>query len=83
NSIKKRLGGVGFETCQNKLADALALQSHGDTSGHLGWIDYLLANYYDPMYAYQLNQKAQRIVFRGDALEVSDYLADVRTKLGS
>ena len=83
NSIKKRLGGVGFETCQNKLTDALALQSHGDTSGHLGWIDYLLANYYDPMYAYQLNQKAQRIVFRGDALEVSDYLADVRTKLGS
>ena len=23
-SIKKRLGGVGFETCQNKLTDALA-----------------------------------------------------------
>lgn len=82
DSIKKRLGGVGFETCQNKLTDALALQSHGDTHGHLGWIEYLLANYYDPMYTYQLNQKAERIVFRGDASEVSGYLADARGRAG-
>ncbi|MGB2479854.1 MAG: tRNA 2-selenouridine(34) synthase MnmH, partial [Pseudomonadales bacterium] len=80
NSIKKRLGGIGFETCQNKLTDALALQSLGDTSGHLGWIEYLLVNYYDPMYTYQLNQKAERIVFRGDAAEIRDYLVEVRKK---
>lgn len=79
-SIKKRLGGAGFEICYNKLSDALALQSRGDTSGHLGWIEYLLANYYDPMYAYQLSQKAERIVFRGDASEIRDYLAEVRKK---
>ncbi|MGB2396779.1 MAG: tRNA 2-selenouridine(34) synthase MnmH, partial [Pseudomonadales bacterium] len=80
NSIKKRLGGIGFETCQNKLTDALTLQSLGDTSGHLGWIEYLLVNYYDPMYTYQLNQKAERIVFRGDAAEIRDYLVEVRKK---
>ena len=83
HSIQKRLGGVGFEACQNKLADALLLQSRGDTSGHLGWIEYLLANYYDPMYTYQLNQKAERIVFQGDAAEIRDYLADARAKRGS
>ena len=83
HSIQKRLGGVGFEACQNKLADALLLQSHGDTSGHLGWIEYLLANYYDPMYTYQLNQKAERIVFRGEAADIRDYLADARAKRGS
>ena len=83
HSIQKRLGGVGFEACQNKLADALLLQSRGDTSGHLGWIEYLLANYYDPMYTYQLNQKAERIVFRGDAADIRDYLADARAKRGS
>ena len=81
--IKKRLGGVGFETCQNKLADALTLQSRGDTSGHLGWIEYLLADYYDPMYTYQLNQKAERIVFRGEVAGIRDYLADARAKRGS
>jgi tRNA 2-selenouridine synthase len=83
HSIQKRLGGVGFEACQNKLADALLLQSRGDTSGHLGWIEYLLANYYDPMYTYQLNQKAERIVFRGEAADIRDYLADARAKRGS
>jgi len=61
----------------------LLLQSRGDTSGHLGWIEYLLANYYDPMYTYQLNQKAERIVFQGDAAEIRDYLADARAKRGS
>ena len=80
NSIKKRLGGIGFETCHNKLTDALTLQSLGNTSGHLGWIEYLLVNYYDPMYTYQLNQKAERIVFRGDAAEIRDYLVEVRKK---
>ena len=56
------------------MIDALALQSSGDVSGHQGWIEYLLANYYDPMYTYQLGQKAHRIVFRGDASEINDYL---------
>lgn len=79
-SIKKRLGGIGYEICYKRLSDALALQSRGDTSGHLGWIKYLLANYYDPMYTYQLGQKAERIVFRGNASEIRDYLAEVRKK---
>ena len=79
-SIKKRLGGLGFETCQEKLADALVLQSQGDSSGHLAWIEYLLANYYDPMYNYQLTQKAERVVFRGDISEVRDYLTQFRAE---
>jgi hypothetical protein len=35
------------------------------------------------MYTYQLNQKAERIVFRGEAADIRDYLADVRAKRGS
>lgn len=80
SSIKKRLGGIGYKICQKKLFDALALQSRGDTSGHLAWIEYLLVNYYDPMYAYQLNQKAERIVFRGNATEIRSFLTEVRKK---
>ena len=77
-SIKKRLGGQGYIECEKRMMDALALQSSGDVSGHQGWIEYLLANYYDPMYTYQLGQKAHRIVFRGDASEINDYLARQR-----
>ena len=44
-------------------------------AGHLGWIEGLLSEYYDPMYVYQRQQKASRIVFAGDQAAVTQYLA--------
>ncbi|TVS13900.1 MAG: tRNA 2-selenouridine(34) synthase MnmH [Gammaproteobacteria bacterium] len=75
--IRKRLGGVRHREITALLEDALRLQADsGDPSGHRAWIERLLADYYDPMYDYQLRQKADRIVFRGSAEAVAAFLAD-------
>ncbi|MDJ0739057.1 MAG: tRNA 2-selenouridine(34) synthase MnmH [Gammaproteobacteria bacterium] len=75
--IRKRLGGDRHARARTLLDDALdAHASRGDTDGHRAWIAFLLREYYDGMYTYQLEKKAQRTVFRGAADGVRDYLAD-------
>ncbi|MEG1043052.1 MAG: tRNA 2-selenouridine(34) synthase MnmH, partial [Pseudomonas sp.] len=49
-------------------------QRSGAVELHRGWIEGLLKEYYDPMYAYQRDAKAERIEFAGDAVEVREYL---------
>ena len=44
------------------------------TTAHLGWLVPLLNEYYDPMYRYQLEKKAAKIVFRGTWQDVADWL---------
>ena len=57
------------------LDDAITRHAaSGDASGHAEWIAFLLREYYDGMYEYQLASKAERIVFRGDRNAVLDYL---------
>ncbi len=74
--IRKRLGGARHQELVAMLEDALARHAAtGDAHHHRGWITRLLAEYYDPMYDYQLRQKAHRIVFRGDTAAVTDWLA--------
>ena len=65
--IQKRLGGVRYRDLHGLMQDALNVQRtcHG-IAGHQAWIEYLLRDYYDPMYDYQLIKKQARIVFRGD-----------------
>ncbi|MHB8354079.1 MAG: tRNA 2-selenouridine(34) synthase MnmH, partial [Burkholderiales bacterium] len=41
---------------------------------HRGWIEGLLREYYDPMYAFQRERKEARIEFSGGQREVLDYL---------
>jgi len=67
--IRKRLGGARHSEV------AQALSSGFETGAHERWIEQLLSWYYDPMYDYQLEQKQDRIVARGDADEVRAYLA--------
>ena len=58
------------------LQDAIAQHAtDGDTSGHRAWIEFLLHEYYDGMYGYQLHNKADRVVFRGPRAAVLDFLA--------
>lgn len=69
--IKRRLGGVRFEHLVQKIQDAF----QGDLD-HREWISYLLREYYDPMYDFQLQRKVHRVAFRGDATAVTEFLQD-------
>lgn len=74
-NIYKRLGGERFQRLSELLGQALDEQLRsGDVSLHRGWIEGLLKEYYDPMYAYQREAKAGRIEFAGDGVEVREYL---------
>lgn len=77
--IKKRLGGKELAEMQALVDVALAQQlSRGNTDGHLDWIARLLERYYDPMYHYQLENKAERIKFRGSHAEMHQWFDDQR-----
>ncbi len=68
--IKKRLGEANYRLLLAEMEKALkAHEASGDTAGHRVWIEYLLVNYYDPMYDYQLSKKLDRVVFRGTSEE--------------
>jgi tRNA 2-selenouridine synthase len=77
SNIQKRLGGERYQRLQAILQQALdEQQSRGDVDTHRGWIEGLLREYYDPMYAYQRESKASRIEFAGEAEAVIAYLAE-------
>ena len=74
--IRKRLGGIRYKELATLLEDALTTQaSSGDPGAHRSWITVLLAEYYDPMYDYQLRAKADRIIFNGRPDAVMAFLA--------
>ena len=65
DNIARRLGGER-QAPGGHHGRALRGQALGlGVAGHLGWIEGLLSEYYDPMYVYQRQQKASRIVFAG------------------
>jgi tRNA 2-selenouridine synthase len=69
--IQKRLGG-------ERYAKLSALMNQGILESsetlHKQWINDILVFYYDPMYQYQIDNKAEKIQFTGNALEVAQYL---------
>ncbi len=67
--ISRRLGGDRYRAVACSLAEAF------DSGRHHAWIEQLLRWYYDPMYDYQLGQKQDRIVMRGDLPAVRAFLA--------
>lgn len=73
--IKRRLGGLRLSEMEKRLNQAFAGQG-----SHASWISYLLTEYYDPMYDFQLSKKADRIAFRGDRGEVLEFLQTKQTK---
>jgi tRNA 2-selenouridine synthase len=76
NNIHKRLGGERHQRLLAIMQAALEEQQRsGSVELHRGWIEGLLGEYYDPMYAYQREQKASRIEFAGDQAQVVEYLA--------
>jgi len=72
--IRKRLGGARYQELSRLLDAALLAHRRGDTAKHRDWIRPLLQDYYDPMYQYQLAQKAERVLFQGPPEQVMAFL---------
>ena len=73
--IQRRLGGVRYAEVQKMMQQALAEQrASGLMEGHLSWVRYILFDYYDPMYDYQIASKQDRVIFQGDQQEIRDFL---------
>lgn len=74
-NILKRLGGERYQRLAGLMDAALAEQARsGAVELHRGWIEGLLNEYYDPMYAYQRDSKGERIEFAGEQAAVLEYL---------
>lgn len=72
--IVKRLGGERHQRIKTLIERALTAQfDTGNLTLHHDWIGELLANYYDPMYAYQLSKKQNDPLFVGDSSAVVEW----------
>jgi len=82
-NIHKRLGGERFSRLHVIMQDALAEQARsGAVDLHRGWIEGLLREYYDPMYAFQRDSKGARIEFAGEQGAVVAYLRERAVRSG-
>jgi len=79
--IKPRLGGERYREVCELFDRALAEQKNtASLEGYKVWIDYLLVEYYDPMYDYQIEKNAERIIFRGSDEEIERFLRKGNTE---
>lgn len=72
SAIQKRLGGDRYQLVSNLMKGAFDDHRKGDSNGHRIWIETLLTQYYDPMYEYQLERKAGRIMRTVDWETISE-----------
>ena len=73
--IKRRLGGERYKILYKIFDDALEVQkTSGSLQAYKEWIVYLLVEYYDPMYDYQIEKNKEKIIFRGSASEIETFL---------
>lgn len=80
-NIVRRLGGERYQRLAQLMDQALAEQARsGSVELHRAWIEGLLGEYYDPMYAYQRQSKAGRIEFAGEQRAVVEYLRERRAR---
>jgi tRNA 2-selenouridine synthase len=73
--IQKRLGNERHQELCEIFKNAVYEQTtSGSSEAHKEWIKYLLVEYYDPMYDYQIQKRAAQIKFRGSSEEVVAFL---------
>ena len=72
--IRRRLGGDRYTKLSQLLEDAIKSHELGDEHRHRDWIAILLNEYYDPMYNYQLARKKERVIYRGNADAVKEFI---------
>ncbi len=69
--IQRRLGHERYIEIDTLMERAYA---SGESRDHDAWIERLLIDYYDPMYSHQLEEKTDRIVFRGEEAAVDEFV---------
>ena len=74
DKIQKRLGSKRYLYLKNIFKDAYQCD---DIEANKVWIQYLLEDYYDKMYDYQIEKTSIPIVFRGNFDEVRAYLNSI------
>jgi len=72
--IERRLGSQRHREVSDIFDDAFSEQLRsGSLDAYREWVAYLLREYYDPMYDYQIQKRSEQIAFRGSAEEVVAY----------
>ncbi|TKB47651.1 tRNA 2-selenouridine(34) synthase MnmH [Ferrimonas sediminicola] len=72
--IRKRLGDQHHRELRAVMQQGFEDQLKGSLDAHRHWIQALLNHYYDPMYRHQLEQRLERVIFRGDHQAVHQWL---------
>lgn len=72
--VQKRLGGARYQALYEVMHDAIRQHKLGSPDAHKAWIRTMLSEYYDPMYNYQIEGRADRVVMRGTEQEVAEFL---------
>lgn len=73
--IKKRLGMQRYQQLYTLFDNALFQQiKSGSADAHKEWIIYLLKEYYDPMYDYQIQKRSTQVQLRASSTEILSYL---------
>ena len=76
--IRKRLGGLRYQRLSDIFEYAVNEQLRsGSLDAHKEWVEYLLREYYDPMYDYQIQKRSDQVAFRGDSDAVLGYLENL------
>lgn len=76
--IKRRLGNQRHqEVCELFENSCHEQITSGSLDTHKEWIEYLLREYYDPMYDYQIQKRASQVAFRGSGEEVVTFLSQL------
>jgi len=82
NKIKKRLGGEGHKKMLYLIETGIRSQRQSnDLTKHKDWIVYLLKEYYDPMYQFQLEKKDKLSIFKGSYKQVEQYILQLESKI--
>jgi len=74
--VKKRLGGQRTNEIHTLMNNALKTQHNDNFANHRDWLTAITADYYDPMYLYQLEKRRERVVFRGNHQEITQWLSE-------
>jgi tRNA 2-selenouridine synthase len=80
--IQKRLGLERYKYMHDLMTKALETQlNSGNIHGHEAWIAHLLAEYYDPMYSYQIKKNKESVIFSGNYQEVLEWANHFNTSM--
>lgn len=74
--IKKRIGGKKYQELDDIFENALKEQKQNNSlQKYRDFVQFLLQEYYDPMYDYQIQKRENKILFKGTKEDIFEYLA--------